>query len=94
MQENQDAEKLIHSCITATLWLAVKELKEKLQNEGSDYRLLLHVLQLSSTYYDDIWRSAIFCLAGAKKTPKLLQKDQKLRDKLIEEEKKSQKIFI
>ena len=77
-----------------TLWLATKELKEKLKNEGSDYTFLLHLLQQSSYNYDDIWRSAIFGLADEKENQKLLQKDRKLRNELIKEERKAKKYLI
>ena len=77
-----------------TLWLATKELKEKLKNEGSDYGLLLHLLQQSSYYHDDSWRSVIFILAEEKENQKLLKKDRKLRNELIEEEKKAKKYLI
>ena len=77
-----------------TLWLATKELKEKLKNEGNDYTFLLHLLQQSSYYYDDIWRSSIFYLADEKENRKLLKKDRKLRNELIEEERKAQKYLF
>ena len=76
-----------------TLWLATKELKEKLKNEGSDYTFL-HFLLQQSYYYDDIWRSSIFYLADEKENRKLLKKDRKLRNELIEEERKAKKYLF
>ena len=77
-----------------TLWLATKELKEKLKNEGSDYIFLLYLLQQSSYYYDDVWRSSIFYLADEKENQNLLKKDRKLRNELIEEERKAKNICL
>ena len=57
-----------------TLWLAIKDLREKLKNDGSVYTFLLYLLQQSSHYYDDIWRSAIFSLAQEKKTKNYCKK--------------------
>ena len=78
-----------------TLWLATKELKEKLKNEGSDYANLLLLLTQSS-YFDDIWRwrSSIFILADGKENRQLLKKDRKLRNELIEEERKAKKYLF
>ena len=75
-----------------TLWLATKELRKKIKE--SDFPFLLHLLQQSSYYYDDIWRSAIFILGDEKENQKLLKKDQKLRNKLIEEERKAKKYLF
>ena len=77
-----------------TLWLATKELKEKLKNEGNDYTFFLWLLQQSSRYYDDSWRSAIFSLPQEKEKQKLLQKDRKLRNELIKEERKAKKYLF
>ena len=68
------------------------ELRKKIKE--SDFTFFLHLLQESSHYYDDLWRSAIFILADEKENLKLLQKDQKLRNKLIEEERKAKKYWF
>ena len=52
------------------------------------------MLQQSSYYHDDSWRSVIFILAEEKENQKLLKKDRKLRNELIEEEKKAKKYLI
>ena len=52
------------------------------------------MLQQSSYYYDDIWRSSIFYLADEKENQKLLKKDRKLRNELIEEERKAKKYLF
>ena len=52
------------------------------------------MLQQSSYYYDDIWRSSIFYLADEKENQKLLQKDRKLRNELIKEERKAKKYLF
>ena len=77
-----------------TLWLATKELKEKLKNEGSDYTFFLWLLDYYSYYYDDSWRSCIFSLAQEKENLELLKKDRKLRNKIIEEERKTKKYLF
>ena len=49
---------------------------------------------ISSYYFDDIWRSSIFILAEEKENLELLKKDRKLRNKLIEEERKAKKYLF
>ena len=52
------------------------------------------MLQISSHYFDDIWRSSIFILAEEKENQQLFKKDQKLRNAIIEKEKKAKKYLI
>ena len=77
-----------------TLDIMTKDIKEKLKNEGSNYTFLLHMFGISSYYFDDIWRSSIFILAEEKENLELLKKDRKLRNKLIEEERKAKKYLF
>ena len=69
-----------------------KRVKKKIKE--SDYTYLLLLFEISSHYYDDLWRSAIFILADEKENLKLLKKDRKLRNKLIEEERKAKKYWF
>ena len=69
-----------------------KRIKKKIKE--SDFSFFLYLLQQSSRYYDDIYRSAIFILADEKENLKLLKKDRQLRNELIEEERKAKKFWF
>ena len=72
----------------------VKKYKEKIKNEGNEYSYLLLSLQQCSYFYNDSWRSCIFSLAKDKDKKELLNKDRKIRNKMIQEEEKTKKYLI
>ena len=72
-----------------TLWVVVKKLGEKMQNEGRAYTDLLRSIQEDS--YGDDWRSCIFSLAVETVGDELTQSGQKLRNKMIKKEVKVKK---